>query len=50
MNYFLKFYLKVNQVVYSSISVDSSGFKALVLIFFLAILLTRLQPYFFKGP
>ena len=31
---FFKIYLKVNQVVYSSISVDSSGFKALVLIFF----------------
>ena len=46
---FFKIYSEANQVVYLSLSVYLSSFKALALVVFLDILLTRLHPYFING-
>ena len=49
MKYFSKFYSKVNQVVFSSLSVYSSSFKALALIVFEVFANKTTSIFFHKG-
>ena len=46
---FFRIYSKVNQVIYSSLPIHSSTFKALASTVFEIFLLTRFHPSFFQG-